>query len=197
MQSAGEPADFAARPVCDAPATCPPRHPGRFPDSRFLRARDAAPLPCSPAAVFEPLPHDEGNRLWFWLYLYNNVCMNWASAIPQTELADRGRRKNRLASCHAKRLQHLPYQWSLDRTFSLFIFQVSASTCHRMCRLKVFHIVFVKRDKRWHAAPLPACFEVWKGRGSSSQFLSSFLSVSEMHRRWGILEKRSGRGCHW
>ena len=40
-----------------------------------------------------------------------------------------------------------------------------------MCRLKVFHSLFVNRDKRQRAAPSPACFEVREGGGSSSQFL--------------------------
>ena len=77
-----------------------------------------------------------------------------------------------------------------------FSLQVSAQPVTGCAASRFFTAVFVKRDKRRHAAPSPACFEVWKGRGSSSQFLFLFFfllfSVSEMHRRWGILEKRSG-----
>lgn len=93
-----------------------------------------------------------------------------------------------------------PYQWSLDRTFSSFSLRSFCST-KPGCAASGFTAVFVKRDKRRHAAPLPACFEVWKG-GSSSQFLSFFFFFSSQFLRCtggGGFWRRSGgvTGSTW
>ena len=64
-----------------------------------------------------------------------------------------------------------------------FSLQVSAQPVTGCAASRFFTAVFVKRDKRRHAAPSPACFEVWKGRGSSSQFLFLFFFFSSQFLR--------------
>ena len=67
-----------------------------------------------------------------------------------------------------------------------FSLQVSAQPVTGCAASRFFTAVFVKRDKRRHAAPSPACFEVWKGRGSSSQFLRCTGGVGFWRRGLGV-----------